>query len=118
MVITFVSFGTATVAYCVVLAIVLGSLAGTISIKLIEMTKEGEAPPIDLLMANATGAVRWSTGRTFDPTFAALNNGLQIGGNFVKTDSGLLGATPEAGSVFQKTFQGEFAQIMAERKAS
>ena len=118
LVITFVSFGTATVAYCVVLAIVIGSLAGTISIKLIEMTKEGDAPPIDLLMANAIGAVRWSTGRTFDPTFAALNNGLQIGGKFVKTDTGLLGAGPEAGPAFHATFQDEFAGIMAERKAS
>ena len=118
LVITAVSFGTATVAYCVVLAIVLGSLAGTITIKLIEMTKEGDAPPIDLLMANATSAVRWSTGRTFDPTFAALNNGLQIGGKFVKADTGLLGAAPEAGPKFHSDFQGEFAGIMAARRAS
>lgn len=116
LVITFVSFGTASVAYYVVLGIVLGSLAGTISIKLIEMTKEGDAPPIDLLMANATGAVRWSTGRTFDPTFAALNNGLQIGGRFVRADTGLLGAAPDAGPVFHGAFQSEFADIMKERK--
>lgn len=116
LVITFVSFGTASVAYYVVLGIVLGSLAGTISIKLIEMTKEGDAPPIDLLMANATGAVRWSTGRTFDPTFAALNNGLQIGGRFVKADTGLLGVAPDAGPVFHGAFQSEFADIMKERK--
>lgn len=116
LVITFVSFGTASVAYYVVLGIVLGSLAGTISIKLIEMTKEGDAPPIDLLMANATGAVRWSTGRTFDPTFAALNNGLQIGGRFIKADTGLLGAAPDAGPLFHGAFQNEFADIMKERK--
>ena len=116
LVITFVTFGTGSVAYYVVLAIVVGSLAGTISIKLVEMVKEGDAPPIDLLIANATGAVKWSTGATFDPTFAALNNGLQIGGKFVKSDTGLLGAAPDAGPTFHKSFQDDFAGLMQNRR--
>lgn len=118
LVVTFVTFGAGSVAYFVVMGILVGATIGTASIKAIEMVKNGDAPPIDLLMANATGAVRWSTGRTFDPTFAALNNGLQIGGTFVKTDTALLGAgsEPQGGPVFHSDFQKEFAMTMQARK--
>lgn len=92
--------------------------AGMGAIKIIEMVKKGDAPPIDLLMANATSAVRWSSGRTFDPTFAALNNGLQIGGTFVGADTGLMTASPTVGPVYQSAFQAEFADVMKERTKS
>ncbi len=117
LVLTVISLGSLSAPYFVTMAILLGGVAtvGTASIKIVEMVKNGNAPPIDLLMANATGAVRWSTGRTFDPTFAALNNGLQIGGNFVPADTGLMTASTEAGPDFHKAFQAEFADIMKER---
>lgn len=120
LVVTLSSFGTLSVPYYVLVGILVGSVvasAGTASIKLIEMAKRGDAPPIDLLMANATGAVRWSSGRTFDPTFAALNNGLQIGGNFVPVDTGLTTASPDTGPAFHKSFQADYAAVMQERKA-
>lgn len=117
LVVTFVTFGAGSVAYFVVMGILVGATIGTASIKAIELVKNGDAPPIDLLMANATGAVRWSTGRTFDPTFAALNNGLQIGGTFIKTDTALLGAgaEPQGGPAFHSSFQKDFAATMQAR---
>ncbi|MEL7344523.1 MAG: TULIP family P47-like protein, partial [Pseudomonadota bacterium] len=119
LVVTLASWGTLTVPYYVLTAILVGTVAaglGSATIKAIELAKNGDAPPIDLLMANATGAVRWSSGRTFDPTFAALNNGLQIGGTFVGADTGLMSATPVTGPAYQTTFQADFAEIMKERK--
>lgn len=119
LVLTLVSFGTATTAYFVVLAIVLGSLAGTISIKVIEMVGEGNGPPVDLLLSNATSAVTWSTGATFDPKFAALNNGLQIGGHLVPSKPGLLsaGATLTAPD-YHKSYQDQFKVFMTARRQS
>ena len=114
-----VTFGAGSVVFYVVLAIVVGSLAGTIGIKLVEMVGEGNAPPIDLMLANATSAVTWSTGATFVPTFAALNNGLQIGGSLSPVKPGLLGADASLTAPdYHKAFQAEFADVMAARAKS
>jgi len=119
LIITIMTGGTATTAYYIVAAIVLGSLAGTISLKVIDMVAEGNGPPVDLLLSNATSAVTWSTGATFEPTFAALNNGLQIGGNLVPSKPGLLGAdTSLTAPGYHKSYQDQFKGFMAARRQS
>lgn len=110
-----VSGGTATIA----LGVVAGILAGTsMAIGIAEKVAEGDGPPLDLLIANATSSVVWSSGRRFDPTMITLNGGLQMAGNFQEAKAPVPGAlTTEAPRAsYQKAFQAEFADIMDARE--
>ena len=110
--------GTATFAAAIVVSILAGVGSGTIH--LIDKIKGGDGPPIDLLLANASSSVTWSTGTRFDPKFMALNGGLQIGGNFTEAETPTA-ETPGALSEreqFQKDFQDRYADIMAARAVS
>jgi hypothetical protein len=103
-------FATAGIAwYAAAVAVV--CLAGELSIDYIERTRKNDGPPIDLLVTNATTAVSWSTGARFDPVFAALNGGLQIGG--------ILGATKTQSLIdTHRQFQAPFQTLMATRVAA
>lgn len=90
------------------------ALAGQLTIKAVADTSRNDGPPIDLLVANATSAVTWSTGARFEPTFAALNGGLQVGGVLGgAADRGLM-----AGEGFAAQFQSPFKGLMAARVMS
>jgi len=117
---TALSGGTATTGYCIAVGITLGAIAGTVTLDLIEMVAKGNGPPIDLLLTNATSSVTWCTGASFEPSFGALNNGLQIGGNLVPTKSGLLGAdaTEQTPAEFHQSYQDQFRGVMAARRQS
>ena len=87
------------------------ALAGQLTIKAVSDSTRNDGPPIDLLVANATSAVTWSSGARFDPTFAALNGGLQVGGFLGQgVKQGLLGADG-----FAQRFQRPFKGLMAKR---
>lgn len=80
-----VTLGAATVPAIILGGIIVGAFGGALSIKLIGAIAKGDGPPLDLLVANATDAVSWAHGAKFDPTYAALNGALQIGGVFTET---------------------------------
>ncbi len=107
VVLGFVTGGVAIV----VAAIVAALLIGTITRDAIKLISGNDGPPIDLMLTNASQAVSWSTASRFDPIFAGLNGGLQIGG--ITGDTGLLGA--EDPSAAQRQFQAPFASLMASR---
>lgn len=50
--------------------------------KIIDAVGQNNAPPIDLLVTNATQAINWANGSGFELTSAELNNSLQLGGVF------------------------------------
>ncbi len=53
-----------------------------LTLKIIEAVGANDAPPIDLLVTNATQAITWANGTGFELTSAELNNSLQLGGVF------------------------------------
>lgn len=93
-----------------------GGIATITAMEAVELIREGDGPPVDALIFNATSAVTWSTGCRFDPTSAGLNGDMLFGGNFVE-DPTLAGQT-NAGSNHlspQAAFQKQFAARMKER---
>lgn len=97
--------------FAVVAVVTAALLVGNLTRDAIKLTRGNDGPPIDLMLTNATQAVTWSTAQRFDPVFAGLNGGLQIGGLVGR--KGLLGA--EDPSEAQKAFQAPFSVIMAAR---
>ena len=74
--------GVNGVAIPALIIIALVSGGGALSIKVIEAVGEDDAPPLDLLVANATKAITWANGDEFELSSAELNGALQLAGNF------------------------------------
>jgi hypothetical protein len=66
-----------------VVALIIGLIAGvmTLTTALIKDVGEGDAPPINELVLNATAAISWADSKDFQLGFAGLNDSLQLGGN-------------------------------------
>jgi hypothetical protein len=85
---------------------------GVITREGIKLIKGNDGPGIDLMLTNATQTVTWSTATRFDPIFAALNGGLQIGGLIGRGGDRMMA---EDLAPAQQAFQAPFAEIMAAR---
>ena len=97
----------------VVGAITAALLFGTVRRDYIKLANGEDGPPIDLLIANATQTVSWSTAETFDPQIAGMNGGLVIGGKVPVQEAKMLLGAPMDNA--QKSFQAPFAAAMAAR---
>jgi len=115
LILTFVSFGSGSLIAIGLAVALVGSLGALTTMEVVELIRENDGPPVDLLVANATDAVTWATGSHFDPNVAGLNNALQIGGNYVEDPTiDTLKSSPAALSP-QARFQARFTDRMKER---
>jgi hypothetical protein len=99
-------------AFFIVAAITAVISIGVITREGIKLVKGNDGPGIDLMLTAATQTVTWSTATRFDPVFAALNGGLQIGG-LIGGGGGRMMAADTVDA--QKQFQAPFADLMAAR---
>lgn len=113
LVLFFVTFGSGSLIAAALYVALVGSMGTLTIMQIAELVGEGDGPPIDLLIANATNAVTWASGSRFDPNTAGLNGALQIGGTFVD-DPALEGAGRNA-TTPQEAFQSKYEIRMQER---
>lgn len=116
LILTFVTFGAGSFIAIGLGVALVGSIAAVTTMEVVELIRENDGPPVDLLVANATDAVTWATGSHFDPNVAGLNGDLQIGGTYIEDpDINTLAGGRAAALSPQACFQARFALRMKER---
>ena len=116
LILTFVTFGAGSFIAIGLGVALVGSIAAVTTMEVVELIRENDGPPVDLLVANATDAVTWATGSHFDPNVAGLNGDLQIGGTYIEDpDINTLAGGRAAALSPQARFQARFALRMKER---
>jgi hypothetical protein len=85
-VLTFLSAGMGTVAAIIVIGLVLGGPIASVAIKMIEDVTKNNAPPLDLLIADATAAVSWPKVDGFVAKAVDIVGGVRISGDAATPD--------------------------------